>query len=90
MMIQESGFEEMEAYVLKRQNTVAQYIVTQPILDLFEETVRMPGMWVAKNWWEQEVLDLAVSRLEAAAVEEGGGGGIDEDRGGVVLGNLYM
>ena len=43
MAMQEAGFEEMEAYVLKRQNTAAQYNMTRPILGLYEEMVRMPG-----------------------------------------------
>ena len=38
----------MVEYVLKRQNTVAQYITMQPILDLYKETVRMTGTWVGK------------------------------------------
>ena len=38
--MEEAGFEEVGAYVLKRQNTVAQYIATRPILDLCKETVR--------------------------------------------------
>ena len=66
--MQETGFEEIGGYVLKRQNTVVQYIVTRQILDLCEETVRMPGMWVGKRWWEQEGLDLAGAM--AAAAEE--------------------
>ena len=41
--MEEAGFEEMGAYILKRQNTTAQYIVTQPILDLCKKTVQMPG-----------------------------------------------
>ena len=32
--MQEMGFEDMAEYVLKRQNTVAEYIAMQPILDL--------------------------------------------------------
>ena len=48
--MQEAGFEEVEAYLLRRKNTAAQYIVKQPILDLCEEMVRMPGTWVAKRW----------------------------------------
>ena len=39
MAIQEEGFEEMKAYVLKRQNTVVQYIAMRPILDLCKETL---------------------------------------------------
>ena len=52
------GLEELEAYVLIRQNMVAQYIVVQPILDLCEEAVWRTGKWVVKSWWEQEGLDL--------------------------------
>ena len=50
--MEEAGFEEMGAYFLKRQNTVAQYIATRPILDLCEETVRRTGAWVAIIWRE--------------------------------------
>ena len=45
----EVGFEEMGEYVLKRQNTVVQYIATRPILDLCEETVWRPGAWVSRR-----------------------------------------
>ena len=34
VMIQKVDFEEVEAYVMRRQNTVAQYILTQPNIDL--------------------------------------------------------
>ena len=34
--MEEAGFEEMIAYVLKRQNTVVQYIFMQPIMHLCE------------------------------------------------------
>ena len=43
------GFEEIGAYVLKRHNTVSQYITTRPILDLCEKTARRPGEWVARR-----------------------------------------
>ena len=45
----ESGFEEMGAYVLKRQNTVAQYIATRLFMEFCKETVRRPGAWVASR-----------------------------------------
>ena len=34
--MEEAVFEDIGVYIKKRQNTVAQYIVTQPILDLEE------------------------------------------------------
>ena len=48
---------------------VVQYISMVHIIDLCEETVWLPGWWVAKRWWYQEGLDLARAR---AAEEEGG------------------
>ena len=72
--IQEAGFEEMEECVLKIQNIVAQYIAARPILELFEETVRMPGTWMKKRCQEQEGLELTGARAtEVAAYEERGG-----------------
>ena len=41
--MEEAGFEEIGAYILKSQKTFAQYIVTRPIMDLCERTVRRPG-----------------------------------------------
>ena len=37
---------------------VAQYILTQPILDLCERTNQRLGARVSRRWWEQEVIDL--------------------------------
>ena len=56
--MQEAGFEEVEACVLRRQNTASRYIAMNPILDLRKETLQIPGMWVVKRWWYKEVLDL--------------------------------
>ena len=46
----ESGSQEVETYVSRRQNTVAQYIATRPIMDLFLAAKRRPGPRVAM-WW---------------------------------------
>ena len=51
--MEEAGFEERGSYILKKQNTVVQYIATRPILDLCEKTVQRPGAWVAWIWWER-------------------------------------
>ena len=47
-----AGLEEVEEYTLRRQKKIAQYIVTGPIMEIFEEAARTPGMWVSKNGWE--------------------------------------
>ena len=60
--MEDAVFEEIGVYILKRKNTVTQYIATQPILDLCERLVRRPGDWFSRRWWEQEGLDLAGER----------------------------
>ena len=54
----EAGLQEVETYVSRRQNTVVQYIVTRPIMDLCLAKNRRPGPIVTMRWWEQEGLDL--------------------------------
>ena len=39
-------------------------------MDLCEETVQIPGMWVVKRWWEKEVLYLVGAWEVTAAPEE--------------------
>ena len=68
--VKDAGFEEIGVYILKRQNMVAQYIVTQPILDLCESLVQRPGSWVSRRRWEKEGIDLASARERAAATED--------------------
>ena len=43
----EAGFEDIRTYVTRRQNNVAQYILTQPIMDLCDWSARRPGVWVS-------------------------------------------
>ena len=67
--MQEAGFENVEACVLRIQNTATQYISMRPIMDLCEETVHIQKMWVVKRCWDKEVLDL-VGAWEAMATSE--------------------
>ena len=67
----EAGFEEIRVCIKRSQNTVAQYIVTQPILDPCERYIRSTGAWVSWRWWDQEGIDLVGERQRAAA-ESGG------------------
>ena len=70
--MQEAGLEEVEAYILRRQNKIVQYITTRPIMDLCKEVVRRLGMWVTKRWREQEGLDLGGARKMVVAADEEG------------------
>ena len=51
-------FKEMGEHVLKKQNTVTQYIATLSVFDLCKYTAWMSGAWVTKRWWEKEGLEL--------------------------------
>ena len=56
---------------------VAQHIATRLIMDILKETVRTPGVWVAKTRWGQEGMDLSGAREAAAA---SGGDGESEEK----------
>ena len=51
--LKEAGIVRARTSVLRRQNTVAQFIVTRPILGLYEVTERRRGTRVPQRWWEQ-------------------------------------
>ena len=69
--IEEAGSEEIGVYIQKMQNMVAQYIATQPILDLCEQAVQRPAAWVSWRWWDQEGLKLGGARERATAATDG-------------------
>ena len=53
-----AGFEGIRKSVTRRQNTVAQYIETQPILDLCERAPWRLVDRVSQQWWDHTVIDL--------------------------------
>ena len=67
---EDTGFEPMETYIWKNQNTGAQYIATWPIMELCEAAGRNCGAWVQMRWWETVVIDLAGARETAAVAAE--------------------
>ena len=60
----------VEACVQSMQNTATQYIAMRQIMDLYEETAQIPGMWVVKRWWENYLLYLVGAWEVTAASEE--------------------
>ena len=67
---EEAGFQMMEEYIRRSQNTVTQYIDTRSLLDLCEGTERIPGIRVEMRWWNPEEIDLVGSREKAEAEAE--------------------
>ena len=68
--MKEAGIVQIWTSILWRQNTVAQFIATRPILGLCEGAVRRPGAQVPRRWWEQTGIDWKGARENAAATEE--------------------
>ena len=66
----EAGLQEVDTYISYRQNKVAQFIVTRPIMDLCLAVDRRPGWSVAKRWWEQDGLDLEGMQTEDQEAEQ--------------------
>ena len=69
----ESGFEGIGTYITRRQNMVAQYIATRPIMDLYERSARIPGARVLRRRWDQDGLYLEGANNRAAAAAESDG-----------------
>ena len=53
--------------IVRRQNTVAQFIAMRPILGLCEVTEIRPGTRVPRRWWDQTGIDWKAAREKAAA-----------------------
>ena len=68
--MKEAGIVRIQTSILRRQNTVAQFIDTRPILGLCEGGVIRPGARVPRRLWEQTGIDWKGAREKAAATEE--------------------
>ena len=66
----EAGLQEVNTYVSRRQNIVAQYIATMTIMNLCLAAKQRPGPRVEIRWWEQEGLDLEGMRTTSWEAEE--------------------
>ena len=77
----ESRLRGIWKYITRRHNTVAHYIATRTILDLYERSARRPGARVSWRWWEQAGLDLegAKKRVSESAAESDGEETIGEE-----------
>ena len=64
--MEKAGIDGIRKSVMRRQNTVAQYIKMQPTLDLCERSTRRPGARVFRWWWEQAGIDLGGGKKRSA------------------------
>ena len=67
--MKEAGFKEIRTSITNRQNTVAQYIATRPLLDLCKRAKQRGGARVTRRWWDQKEIEWEKAK---ARVEETG------------------
>ena len=77
--IREAGLTDIRMSILNRQNTVAQYIATQPLLDLCEGTRAREGAKVPLRWWDQAGIDWDTSKAKGVEKDRSGRSGTDTD-----------
>ena len=68
--MKEARIVRIRTSIFRRQNTVAQFIATRPILDLCEKAIRWPVARVPRLWWEQTGVDWKGAREKAEAAAE--------------------
>ena len=67
--VKEAGFTEIRKSITNRQNTVAQYIATRPLLDLCERTTHRGEARVYRRWWDQKGVDWETAKERAAETD---------------------
>ena len=70
----DAGIVRVRTSVLRRQNTVAQFVATRPILALCEGTERGGGTRVPQRWWEQTGIYWRLARERSENAEAAGEG----------------
>ena len=72
--MREAGLTGIRNSIANRQNTVAQYIATRPLLDLCEGSRAREGARVPMRWWNQTDIDWETAKFK-------GGGETDSTSG---------
>ena len=67
--MKEAGIKDIRTSINNRQNTVAQYIATRPILDLCEETNQIGGVRVSRRWWDQKDINWEKAKSRVAETD---------------------
>ena len=68
--------------ILNRQNTVAQYIATRPLLDLWEGARAREGAKVPLRWWDQAGIDWETAKAKGVEWRQTGRTGREQTRTG--------
>ena len=72
------GLDNIGVYIKFHHNTVAQYIVTCPVVYLCLAAERRPVMQLSRRWWEKPAMNILGIRAGYEAAEMGGDMGTEE------------
>ena len=67
--MKEAGFTDVRTSINRRQNTVAQYIATRPLMDFFKRATQRGGARVTMRWWDQKGIDWEKEKARGAETE---------------------
>ena len=67
--MKEAGLTDVRTSINRIHNTVAQYIATQPLLDLCEGARQREGARVTLRWWDQSGIDWEKSKAKKTETE---------------------
>ena len=67
--MKEAGFKDIRTSINNRQNTVAQYIATRPLLDLCEGANQIRGARVSRRWWDQKGINWEKAKARVAETD---------------------
>ena len=73
--MKEAGLTDVQMSINRRQNMVAQYIATRPLLNLCKGATQREGARVTLRWWDQTGIDWEkanVSETETESASESG------------------
>ena len=77
--MREAGLTEIGKSIANRQNTVAQYIATRPLLDLCEGARAREGARVPMRWWNQAKIDWEAEKSKGVETDSTSRSGTDTD-----------
>ena len=75
--MREAGLTYIRKSIANRQNTVAQYIATRPLLDLCEGDRAREGARVPMRWWNQAEIDWETAKSKGVETNSTSGSGTD-------------
>ena len=67
--MKETGLTDVRTSINRRQNTVAQYIATRPLLELCEGAKQREGARVTLSWWDQSGIDWEKAKAKETETE---------------------